>query len=95
VPYIGVNAAVLLQFLLMQICQFSVQVERNIFLEVSAIYYEFRLFLFLSMCRLPPLFLSRIDPAAGNIFTYFKNTFLAWNGRTRKFWTEFVTLRFV
>jgi hypothetical protein len=74
----------------MQIGQFSVQVERNIFLEVSPICYQFRLSFF-SMCRLPPLFLSTIDPAAGNI----ENIFRTWNMRTRKFWTEFVTLRFV
>jgi len=50
-PYIGVNAAVLLQFLLMQIRQFSVQVKRNIFLDASPIYY-YLFFLACVVCAL-------------------------------------------
>jgi hypothetical protein len=86
VSYVGVNAAVVLQFLLMmQTCQFSVQVEINIFLELSPFYLQFRLVFFFggggvgavgSMCHLPSLFLSRIDPAARNIFAYLKIFFV-------------------
>jgi hypothetical protein len=84
VPCISVNAAVLLQFLLMQIRQFSVQIQINIFLEVSPIYYQFRPH-FLSMCRPSPLFLFRIDPAAANIFTYLKIFFVLGTGAPRNF----------
>jgi len=53
-------------------------------LPISSFFFFF-FFFFLSVCRPFPLFLSRIDPAAANIFTYLKIFFVLETGAPGNF----------